>query len=241
MMYDDTYQEAFELLSERQKNILVFIEKFLRDEGYPPTIREIGEACDIASTSVVNYNLNKLVENEWLERTKEKSRGIRLLHTAAPFSEPASGLRSAVRAYQPTNVASVPKVGRIVASKPVLLPGEDFGQYYDPDMDMIEVSRDMLRGLDPSEVFALEVQGDSMIDALIGDGDIVIMRKQQTCTDGDLVAVWLTDDHTMTLKEFHDEGGRIRLQPRNPTMEPIYVHPNYCQIQGKVLGVVRMI
>lgn len=241
MMYDDSYQEEFELLSERQQSILVFIERFLRDEGYPPTIREIGEACDINSTSVVNYNLNKLVDGEWLERTKEKSRGIRVLRQITP--DPASEMmrEAAVRAYTPTNVAMVPKVGRIVASKPVLLPGDDFGQYYDPEMDVIEVSKDMLRGLDVSEVFALEVKGDSMVDALIADGDIVILRKQQTCRDGDTVAVWLPQDSTTTLKEFHDEGGRIRLQPRNPTMEPIYVHPNNCHIQGKVLGVVRMV
>ena len=239
--YDNSFHEDFELLSERQQSMLIFIEEFILSEGYPPTIREIGEACGINSTSVVNYNLNKLVENEWLERTKEKSRGIRLLRSIKPPQEAsATLLRGTVRAYEPVNVASVPRVGRIVASQPVLLPGQDFGEYYDPDMDMIEVSKDMLRGLDVSEVFALEVKGDSMIDALIADGDIVILRKQQTCKDGDMVAVWLPDDSTTTLKEFHDEGGRIRLQPRNPSMDPIYVHPNNCQIQGKVLGVVRM-
>jgi repressor LexA len=239
MIYDDDELNGlFELLSERQKSILIFIEEFIDREGYPPTIREIGEACDIASTSVVNYNLNKLVNNDWLERTREKSRGIRLLKRRGT----ASAVREVpVRAYEAANIAQVPRVGRIVASKPVMLPGDDFGQYYDPDVDMIEVSRDMLRGLDQSEVFALEVQGESMIDALIDDGDIVILRKQQTCRDGDLVAVWLPDDATTTLKAFYDEGTRIRLQPRNPTMDPIYVHPNNCQIQGKVLGVVRML
>ncbi len=240
-MYDDNFQDEFELLSERQQAMLLFIEQFIYKEGYPPTIREIGEACDINSTSVVNYNLNKLVQAEWLERTAEKSRGIRLLRSIRPPKETTPMMRAMVRAYEPANVAYVPRVGRIVASQPVLLPGDDFGQYYDPDMDMIEVSRDMLRGRDASEVFALEVKGDSMVDALIADGDIVILSKQQTCKDGDMVAVWLPDDSTTTLKEFHDEGGRIRLQPRNPTMEPIYVHPNNCQIQGKVLGVVRMV
>ncbi|GAB4575260.1 MAG: transcriptional repressor LexA [Anaerolineae bacterium] len=243
MVYDDVFQEEFELLSERQQCMLLFIERFLQEEGFPPTIREIGEACGIGSTSVVNYNLNKLVAGGWLERTKEKSRGIRLLRPvrSQPEESHLAVLPGGVRAYDPTNVITIPKVGRIVASKPVLIPGEDLGQYYDPDMDVIEVSRDMLRGVDPGEVFALEVQGDSMIDALIADGDIVILRKQQTCRDGDLVAVWLPEDSTTTLKEFHDEGGRIRLQPRNPNMAPIYVHPNNCQIQGKVLGVIRMI
>ena len=234
---DEDLNAQFDLLSERQKAILTFIEHFIDEEGYPPTIREIGKACNIASTSVVNYNLNKLVDAEWLARTREKSRGIRILrrHTPSP------AMKNAVRAYDASNVARVARVGRIVASKPVMLPGSDFGEFYDPDIDVIEVSKDMLRGLDPSEVFALEVQGDSMIDALIDDGDIVILRKTKACQEGDLVAVWLPEDNTTTLKEFHDEGTRIRLQPRNPNMEPIYVHPNNCQIQGKVLGVVRMI
>ncbi len=236
-MITSEQQNRFDELSERQRNILLFIERFYDQRGFPPTIREIGEACDIASTSVVNYNLNKLVEAGWLERTREKSRGIRVLRrrTPMPLAE------YPVRAYEPANVALIPLVGQIVASEPVLLPGGDFGQFYDPDLDVIEVSRSMLRGADLGEVYALKVQGDSMIDALIDDGDIVILRKQQTCNDGDLVAVWLPDDSTTTLKEFHDEGTRIRLQPRNPNMKPIYVHPNNCQVQGRVLGVVRMI
>ncbi len=228
----------YNALSERQKAILHFLEGFVDRKGYPPTIREIGEACDIKSTSVVNYNLKKLVEYGWLEREPEKSRGIRLVRRLNP---PPALREVPVRAYEALNVARVPKVGRIVASEPVPLPGEDFGEYYDPDMDMIEVSKDMLHGLDPSEVFALEVQGKSMIDALIDDGDVVILRKTQTCRDGDLVAVWLPERGETTLKAFYDEGTRIRLQPRNPNMEPIYVHPNNCQVQGKVLGVVRML
>jgi repressor LexA len=243
MMYSEQdLERLFERLSERQKAIQTFIEGFIDSEGYPPTIREIGEACKIPSTSVVNYNLNKLVDAGWLERTREKSRGIRVIRRWTPLPRREPDVREVpMRAAYEMNVARVPKVGRIVASKPVMLPGSDFGQYYDPDMDMVEVSRDMLRGLDPSEVFALEVQGDSMIDALIDEGDIVILRKTQTCSEGDMVAVWLPETESTTLKEFHDEGTRIRLQPRNPNMDPIYVHPNNCQIQGTVLGVVRMI
>lgn len=239
MVYGDIELDAMhDLLSQRQKAILIFIEEFVDEEGFPPTIREIGEACDIASTSVVNYNLNKLREAGWLERTAEKSRGIKLVRRRNP--SPTTRM-AGVRQMDDMNVARVPKVGRIVASQPVMLPGSDFGEYYDPDVDVVEISKDILRGVDPSDVFALEVQGESMIDALIDDGDIVILRKQQTCRDGDLVAVWLPDDSTTTLKAFYDEGTRIRLQPRNPTMDPIYVHPNNCHIQGKVLGVVRML
>ena len=115
MIYDDDELNGrFELLSERQKSILVFIEDFIDREGYPPTIREIGEACDIASTSVVNYNLNKLVNNDWLERTREKSRGIRLLKRRGT----ASAVREVpVRAYEAANVAQVPRVGRITPAR----------------------------------------------------------------------------------------------------------------------------
>ncbi len=236
MSYDDAELDAlYDLLSDRQKAILDFVERFINEQGYPPTIREIGEACNITSTSVVNYNLKKLVAEGWLERAAEKSRGIRLVRHRD------SAKQMAVRAAEALNVARVPLVGRIVASEPVMLPGDDFGQYYDPDVDTIEVSKDMLHGLAPGEVFALQVQGKSMIDALIDDGDVVILRRQKTCNDGDLVAVWLPERNETTLKAFYDEGTRIRLQPRNPSMKPIYVHPNNCQIQGKVLGVIRML
>jgi repressor LexA len=239
MTYDDEELDIlYDTLSERQKAILDFIEKSINAQGFPPTIREIGEACDIASTSVVNYNLNKLREGGWLERTKEKSRGIRLLHWRRPQTSRAREVQLRVAEL---NVARIPKVGRIVASEPVPLPGADFGEFYDPDMDVIEISRDMLRGVDAGEVYALEVNGESMIDALIDDGDIVLLHKQQTCRDGDVVAVWLPERGETTLKQFYDEGTRIRLQPRNPSMGPIYIHPNNCQIQGKVLGVVRML
>jgi len=221
MYGDEDFDTLYDLLSDRQKAILNFTEKFIEEQGYPPTIREIGEACNIKSTSVVNYNLNKLRENGWLERTPEKSRGIRLLRRR---EEPP--LRQVQMTLTDLNVARVPLVGRIVASEPVMLPGSDFGEFYDPDVDVIEVSQNMLHGLDSSEVFALKVQGKSMIDALIDDGDLVILRKQQTCNDGEMVAVWLPEREETTLKAFYDEGTRIRLQPRNPNMEPIYVHPN---------------
>ncbi len=236
---DEDTDTLYDMLSERQKAILNFIEKFIDQNGYPPTIREIGEACKIRSTSVVNYNLNKLREAGWLERTAEKSRGIRVVRRRTPL--PGVLREVKLRVSDALNVVRVPLVGRIVASEPVMLPGSDFGEYYDPDVDMIGVPQDMLRGLDSSDVYALRVKGKSMIDALIDDGDVVILRKQQTCHDGDMVAVWLPERAETTLKAFYDEGTRIRLQPRNPSMEPIYVHPNNCQIQGKVLGIVRML
>lgn len=216
-------------LSDRQRNILKYMENYLDSHGFPPTIREIGEATGIASTSVVNYNLNKLVSAGYLARSSRMSRGIRLVK-----SQP----KSKVINLQPSsNVARVPVVGQIVASAPVPIP-EDMGQYYDED-SMLEVTPTMLNGADPAQVFALRVKGDSMIDAMIQDGDIVIFRKQVTANDGDMVAVWLDERGETTLKYFHPEGQRIRLQPAHPTMDPIYVSAEHCAVQGRVLSVIR--
>ena len=215
-------------LSERQRGILRFMETYLDTQGFPPTIREIGEATGINSTSVVNYNLNKLVAAGYLSRASAKSRGIRL----------TSNTKSTPKPVVPAmNIIRIPMRGQIVASAPVMVP-DDVG-YYDNEEDMIEVSMSMLNGVDPEEVFALRVKGDSMIDAMIGDGDIVLFRKQTTANNGDMVAVWLDERGETTLKRFFNEGERIRLQPEHPTMQPIYVNPGHCHIQGRVLSVIR--
>ncbi|MFO7320681.1 MAG: transcriptional repressor LexA [Chloroflexota bacterium] len=218
-------------LSERQRGILRFMETYLETQGFPPTIREIGEATGINSTSVVNYNLNKLVDAGFLERASSKSRGIRLVTTTGK-SLPKQVVAS-------NNIVRVPLVGQIVASAPVAVP-DDVGYYFDED-DLIDVSVWLLGGADPSEVFALRVKGDSMIDAMIGDGDIVIFRKQNYAENGDMVAVWLDERGETTLKRFFHENDRIRLQPEHPTMKPIYVDPAHCHVQGRVLSVIRHI
>ncbi len=222
-------QKDFNKLSERQKAILRFMHQYIESHGYPPTIRNIGEATNITSTSVVNYNLNKLVEAGYLERSEHISRGLRLVGTLP-------GMRRK-RAKPENQVASIPRIGYIVASKPVQMP-DDTGHYYDEE-DMMEVPPTLLMGADPNEVFALEVKGDSMVDAMIREGDIVIMRHQQVARPGDMVAVWLPDRSETTLKYYYPEGGRIRLQPAHPMMEPIYVDAANCQIRGKVLSVIR--
>lgn len=222
-------------LSERQRNILSFMERYIDQRGFPPTIREIGIATQIGSTSVVNYNLNKLVQAGYIERSSRASRGLRLL-------KPGKSGRSAASVPVPVAVASqmkrVPIVGQIVASQPVSVP-DDMGQYYDED-SMIEVPPQMLHNIDAAEVFALRVKGDSMVDAMISDGDIVLFKKQDTARDGDMVAVWLDERGETTLKYFHAEGERVRLQPAHPTMEAIYVSAAHCHIQGRVLSVLRM-
>lgn len=216
-------------LSERQRNILKFMESFIEQNGFPPTIRQIGEATGIASTSVVNYNLNKLVTAGYLGRTARASRGLRLVKNARG------------KATQPVSsggqMARVPLVGTIVASAPVEIP-DTVGHYIDED-SYFQVPPGLLRGIDSAQVFALKVKGDSMIDAMIRDGDIVLFRKQDTAENGEMVAVWLDQRNETTLKYFYREGARVRLQPAHPTMDPIYVEAAQCHVQGRVLSVIR--
>jgi len=212
-------------LSDRQRRMLDFIKEFSMESGYPPSIREIGSAVGISSTSVVNYNLNRLVEEGYLSRDQHVSRGLRLTEK---FAEVAQQVVETIR---------IPLVGRIFASEPVPMPGTDSPMF--GVEDAIEITRDMI----PSSgegLFALEVQGDSMIDAMVSDGDIVVMKSDPDWRNGDMVAVWLEDKEETTLKHIYREGDRVRLQPANPTMGPIYVeNPEHLRVQGKVMLVVR--
>jgi len=219
-------------LSERQKNILSFIHDYVQDNTRPPTIREIGKAVDISSTSVVNYNLTKLKERGFLERTAEVSRGLRLTNKAATaLGEVIDGVNETL-----ARVMRIPMMGNIVAGEPIETGNNDFSTY-DED-DAVELSASMFSGR-TDDLFALRVSGDSMIDAMVNDGDIVIMRSEKTARNGDMVAVWLKGDDTTTLKYFFNEGERVRLQPANPTMEPIFVDPEKVEVQGKVMMVFR--
>ncbi len=213
-------------LTDRQRRILDFIQDFTTDNGYPPSIRQIGASVGISSTSVVNYNLNRLVEEGYLDRDKNVSRGIRLTDKV---------LRATGKLG---DVIRVPLVGRIFASEPVHLPSTD-SPMFGAD-EAIEITRDMLSSTD--EVFALEVKGDSMIDAMVSDGDIVVMKRDYHWRNGDMVAVWLRDLEETTLKYIYHEGDKIRLQPANPTMDPIIIEdPKHLEIQGKVMLVLRQL
>ncbi|MEO0563044.1 MAG: transcriptional repressor LexA [Chloroflexota bacterium] len=227
--------KPFDELSARQRKILRFIDQYTVDNGYPPTIREIGDATDTASTSVVNYNLNKLVDEGYLDREARVSRGVRLIaripNSAGSMFRGSKGVRAS------ETKSFVPLIGNIAAGRPIPLP-DDIGQHIDEE-DMLEVGMMMLGGVDPSEVFALRVKGDSMIDAMNAEDDIVLFRKQSIANNGDMVAVWLADRSETTLKKFYHEGNRIRLEPANENYEPIYVDAAYCQIHGKVLSVLR--
>ncbi len=211
-------------LSDRQQRMLDFIVKFSEENGYPPSIREIGSAVKISSTSVVNYNLNRLVESGYLLRDQNVSRGIRLTEKLA---EAAGRLSDVIR---------IPKVGRIFASQPVPVPSSD-SPMFGAD-EAIEITRDLLSTSEG--LFALEVKGDSMIDAMVSDGDIVVMQRVSEWHNGDMVAVWLRDEEETTLKHIYRDGSQVRLQPANPTMEPILIdRPENLEVQGKVMLVVR--
>lgn len=218
-----------EKLSKRQKGMLDYIRASIQGDGRPPTIREIGEAVDISSTSVVNYNLTKLVEKGFVNRDKEVSRGLRLTEKANEmFGIVADAVQGMVR---------IKMAGTIVASEPVEVGHDNFDTY--DDEDAVELSTSMLNVNKTDDLFALRVSGDSMIDAMVNDGDIVIMRQQTTARNGEMVAVWLTPSDTTTLKYFYNEGERVRLQPANPVMDPIYVRPSDVRVQGKVMMVLR--
>jgi len=204
--------------------MLKFIREFSSGKGYPPTIREIGREVGISSTSVVNYNLDKLQKEGLLARDRSISRGLKMVGADAP------------RAMIRSDTFRVPLWGTIVASKPMPVPDDSFA---DVPQEMVELTRDIVR---PQEgLFALKVKGNSMIDALVNDGDIVVMQKPNEVHNGDMVGVRLKDKNETTLKRIYREKGRIRLQPANPTMKPIYVHPSNLEVQGKVVAVIRQL
>ncbi len=166
---------------------------------------------------MVDYNLQVLEKRGLVERDREVSRGIRLV--GEPTSE--------------RSVVSVPLMGVIAAGEPIPVPEDG------PVGESIELTREILK--QEEGIYALEVKGDSMIDALIHDGDIVVMKHQREASNGDMVAVWIKDRGETTLKRFYRENDQIRLQPANPLMDPIYLHPRDVEIQGKVMVVIRQL
>ena len=210
---------AIKSLSPKQERIINFVTEFLHDKGYPPTIRDIAAGCGISSTSVVAYNLNKLEQAGYIRRHSDISRGIKFL-TPQQKGE---------------KLVYIPIVGVIAAGEPIPVP--DTGTII-PD-DGLEVSEELVRG--KQDIYALRVRGDSMLDALIGDGDIVLMDYGNSAENGDMVAVWLKEEQEVTLKRFFAEPRRIRLEPANSQMKPIYTTPDNVEVQGRVVAVIRRI
>jgi repressor LexA len=208
-------------LSRRQQAILDFIENFLDENDYPPTIRDIQAELGISSTSVVDYNLKVLEAHNLIRRNRNISRGIELVN----------------RGPSRRKVIAIPVIGQIAAGQPIPVP-EDL-QGAEP-LESIELSAELIPD-GGADLFGLRVKGHSMVDSLINDGDVVLLRHQETCENGDTVAVWLKDEKETTLKKFYHENDRIRLQPANVAMDPIYTSPDNVEIQGKLVTVVRSV
>lgn len=209
-------------LSSKQQRIIDFTRSFILKRGYPPTVRDIVSGCGISSTSVVAYHLEALKKGGYIRRYPEISRGIELLdrsHTR----------RSRVR---------VPVIGQIAAGEPIPVPTADVWDTT-ASSETMEVTEDLTRGKEG--VYALKVQGSSMVDALINDGDIVLMQYVNVVENGEMAAIWLKAEKEATLKKFYAESGRIRLQPANDQMQPIYADPDNVEIQGRVITVIRQL
>lgn len=227
-------------LKDRHKQILEVIEAYREEHGYAPSYREICAQTDITSTSMVNYYLEQLEEMGYIERKENISRSLKITRAVGEkANQIGDHLKTAVQEI--ADSLSIPVVGRIVASEPVPIPETDFS-LFDAE-SMIDVPESLIpRNVDKNTLFALEVDGESMIDAMVNDGDVIIMRPAREAANGEMVAVRIKDQNETTLKHFYHEGNRVRLQPANPTMDPIYVDPtSEIEIQGKVVLVIRQI
>jgi repressor LexA len=210
-------------LTSRHQKILEYLDERL-SKGYPPSIREIGEATGISSTSVVTYYLKQLEEWGYIERDAKFSRALRLNSAAG------------------RDLVKIPILGPIAAGTPIQVPapGET---YVGDELDGVDVARSLLPlGEKGADLFALKVRGESMIDAMVNDGDIVIMKRTEQANNGEMVAVWLPSRDETTLKYFFKERDRYRLQPANPTMSPIFINKEEpLEIKGKVVMVIRSV
>lgn len=202
-------------LSKRQQDILNFIKLEVQKKGYPPSVREIGEAVGLASSSTVHGHLARLESKGLIRRDPTKPRAIEILE------EETSHITR-------MNVINVPIIGKVTAGSPITAI-ENVEEYF-PLPDSFAAADD--------HIFMLEIMGDSMIEAGILDGDMVIVKQQKTANNGDIV-VAMTEDDEATVKRFFKEKDYIRLQPENSTMDPIILRN--VTILGKVVGVYRNI
>jgi repressor LexA len=211
---------------ERRQRILDCIVRTVEERGYPPSVREIADAVGLASTSAVHHHLLALEKDGLLERGNHASRALRVTGPRRQTSRPADSSKvTPFRMPVERETLALPVMGEIAAGQPI--------EAYEEAAETLEVPRSLEAREDS---YVLRVRGKSMIDALIDDGDFVIVQPQATARDGDIV-VALLEDNGVTLKRFFREKDRIRLQPANAEMEPIYA--TEVQIQGKVVGVIR--
>ena len=200
--------------SDTRERILTFIRDSIDNRGYAPTVRDILKGCRLSSTSVVQHHLNVLEREGHIHRDPEIFRSIRL-----------TGRR---------NLVHVPLLGTIAAGEPIPVPAPE--TWASRAIETLELSNEVTQGKD---VYALKVKGTSMIDALIDNGDIILVEPVNTAENGDMVAVWLKDEQEVTLKKIYVEPGQVCLKPANKLMEPIYQRPENIEIQGRVIGVIR--
>ena len=210
-------------LSPRQQRMLDFIADFMDEYQFPPTVRDIQAGCEISSTSVVDYNLQILQREGCLRRLPEVSRGIELL----------DGVQRGSR----RDLVRVPILGTIAAGEPLPIPSQD--SWNDDELENLDMPSSLTKGR--PNVYGLRVKGNSMIDALVADGDLVLLEPVPQPENGDMVAAWLTERDEATLKRFYLEGDKVRLQPANETMEPITVPAESVAVRGRVVGVVRQL
>ncbi|MGU3473250.1 transcriptional repressor LexA [Paenibacillus sp. D51F] len=201
-------------VSNRQQAILDFIKNEVRDKGYPPSVREIGEAVGLASSSTVHGHLDRLEKKGLIRRDPTKPRAIEIL----------DGDDAAMLPF-PVSISRVPVVGKVTAGVPIMAT-ENIEEYFPLPADYVG----------DHEVFMLSVVGESMIEAGIHNGDYVIVRQQPSASNGDIV-VAMTEDDEATVKTFYKERDHIRLQPENSSMEPIRL--KNVTILGKVIGLFR--
>jgi repressor LexA len=207
-------------LSDKQRRIVEFIQGFWAENNFPPSVRDIVAGCALSSTSVADYNLKLLEKKGIIRRHKEVSRGIEL----PSLSRESKRLE-------------VPVIGLIAAGLPIPVHDNDTWDVT-AGAETIEVTRDIIRGREG--VYALRVKGNSMIEDLINDGDIVLLQSVNVVENGETAAVWLKSEKEATLKKFFLEAsGKIRLQPANSQMQPIYASSDNIEVQGRVIAVIR--
>jgi repressor LexA len=197
-------------LTRRQQEILTFIQRYTDAHGYPPSVREIGQALGLTSSSTVHSHLSALEKKGYLRRDPSKPRALEILKDE--------------REVPAKKVVSLPVVGTVTAGLPILAQ-QNIEDYFPLPQEFVR----------SDECFILKVRGDSMVDAGIFDGDMLVVRKQQTAKDRDIVVARMEDE--ATVKRFFREDGRVRLQPENPTMEPIITRD--VSIEGVALAVIH--
>ena len=208
-------------LNKREKAILKFIEKQIAEVGYPPSVREIGKSVGLKSTATVHGYLAKLEQKGYIKKENQKGRTLRLLKGGNGETKKKDSSKDL---YVSKELVEVPVIGKITAGEPILAV-ENVTDTFPIPIDFVG----------NSESFMLTVRGESMIEAGILSGDYILVKKQNTANNGEIVVALIEDE--ATVKTFYKEKDHIRLQPENSTMDPIIVPE--CQILGKVAGVFR--